>query len=740
LVEASQSVAQQEVQAAPAQQQRAIFVLLAGALPWLAVIFAVSGLMAGLQFAAYALLVLAAGSALLMLFGFGARRPATILLAPSFGIFILSSLSALALRGRFSVTTIALIWGVFGLIGAAALWRQRSMWAQERIPYGRSLIVLSVLICVIYFVPVARRDAVYRTDGSFNWIYVDTQHFYAIAAGIKGGERPPVGPGSATEPLRYHFGPYAPAGILSAVTGLPLGDALARVTRGASQWALVFSCFALGTLLARRATGEAFGGIVSVAGLFFYGSLLALFANERNSASSVNGAILHAIPGVEVAADGGPFSHILLGHSVLHGLGAITVIMGLCLLARAFADAASNWFDWPLVALPALAIPVNSVAALYSLGIVGILLFWGRLRQFRSWISILGMFIFFLLVWKMMGLSHAPDSAGVMFDRHFASQWWTVVVAFLVGLGLRLIAFRWIQWPLRDPMSALLLATVFGLFCFGLFVKLPDGNQHYGFYYLDCMMSLLAFCRIPSHPWRVAVRTRLTSEWFSIARIGMLVLAVSGVILAGVSAVMHRHTGVKAFVPKLLLTVLLFAVLAAVEAWMRRHAAGSMKIATVTMAILLLGFFAWIAPWTDFAMGHMQMDVTLSPGEVQGLARFRVLSHAGEEFATNEHAIATLAERKERSYAYMSLSERPVLLEGYLDRGVEYLPWFSAMQSDNALLFTTTDPNQLHQIADRWHVRWLVARPGTDISLGRPLPPWLIPQTDTGSLKIYEVR
>ena len=37
-----------------------------------------------------------------------------------------------------------------------------------------------------------------------------------------------------------------------------------------------------------------------------------------------------------------------------------------------------------------------------------------------------------------------------------------------------------------------------------------------------------------------------------------------------------------------------------------------------------------------------------------------------ERFATNKHAVDSSANKSGRSYAYAALSERPVLLEGYL--------------------------------------------------------------------------
>ena len=112
-----------------------------------------------------------------------------------------------------------------------------------------------------------------------------------------------------------------------------------------------------------------------------------------------------------------------------------------------------------------------------------------------------------------------------------------------------------------------------------------------------------------------------------------------------------------------------------------------------------------------------------------------------ERFATNKHALdmESLPPPNERSYGYSALSERPVLLEGYLDRGETALPWFKTLLHDNDLLFSTTDPETLRDIARAWHVRWLVARPGTDISLPRPLPAWLVEQQDCGDLRIYRI-
>jgi len=176
------------------------------------------------------------------------------------------------------------------------------------------------------------------------------------------------------------------------------------------------------------------------------------------------------------------------------------------------------------------------------------------------------------------------------------------------------------------------------------------------------------------------------------------------------------------------------------SALMKRSRRFSTVGSSILMSVLLIGFLAWIAPWLNFGLGRMKMDVTLTPGEVRSLKYLGERSAPGERFATNKHAVDSLAADRERSYAYAALSERPVLLEGYSYHGETALPGFKTLLHDNDLMFTTTDPKALHDIADTWHVRWLIARPGTDIALPPPLPAWLVEQHDSGDLKIYRIN
>jgi hypothetical protein len=720
-------------------ERRMLVVMVFVFLPWIAVVLFTAGSWAALNFFGYAIIVLAAGYSIVSVALPAPARIQTIVLAPAIGILAISSLTAFWLRLGLPLVWVPVLWIGLMAVGTLDLWTDRALWAKSTVAYGGALVVLSVLICSVYFLPGARNDAVLRRDGSFNWIYVDTQYNHAIGAAIKSSVSPPKEPGTATAELLYHFGAYAPAAAISRLDGLNLGDAFARVTRGASFWALVLSCFGLGTLLSLKATGEKFGGIMSVAGLFFYGSLLSLFTDQPTSSGYVTGAILFKIPEVDVLADGGPFSHVILGHSVLHGLGAITAIMGLCLVQRERGKVLS-WGGLISVGLPALAVAVHSVAALCCIGVVGILLFWGRLMAVRSWLLIMLMFCLFLGAWNIMGYGHAPDAGLATINKNPSVQWWMLAVWFMIGLGFRIVGFRWISQPLKDPFSALVLASVMCLLSFNLLLQFEgQGQQRYGIYFLQSMFSIFAFSRLTSGCWHGIERSQWITEWLSLAKRGLIFFAACGVLIGIVGYATHSHTGIASFRLKIFLPFVMLSLLAATSVLMKRSRRFSMVGSAILMSVLMIGFLAWITPWLNYDLGRAKRDITLTPGEVQGLNRLAELAAPGERFATNKHAVDSFVILPERSYAYATLSERPVLLEGYLYQGVSALPWFKTLLYDNDLLFSTTDPETLHDIARIWQVRWLVGRPGTDIAVPRPLPAWLVQQQNCGDLRIYRI-
>jgi hypothetical protein len=709
-----------------------------GMLPWLLVTLWTGGWAAAGYLIGYILIVLAVGYGAAAFALVGVRVNA-IALAPALGIFLFAGTGGLAVRLGLSLRSIFVLWVVLAAAGAAALWNNRSTWISEPLPYGKTLIALSALICLVYFVPGAKTDSVLRPDGSYGWMYVDTQHFYAIAATIKSSIGVPRSPGSFAVGLNYHFGPYVPAALISSFTGLDLGDALVRVTRAAALWSLVFSTFALGTVLSLKATGEKIGGLFAVIGLFFYGSIMSLFSNEGNSASYVTGAILHRIRGIEVVADGGPFSHLLLGHSAMHGLVAITAVLGLCLMAVE-SGVHQKWPVLGLLALPALAVPNNSVAALYLLAAVAIILFWDGWRSLRTWACLLAMAALFLAAWWLMGFHQSTDAAGAALKLDVLAHWPDLLVWFTIGLGFRILAFQWISRSFRDRISVLVAVTFVGFLIFDIALHLYDDNERYGLYFLQALFSIFAFSRLNSSFWRAEQRKKWAASWLRLAGIGLAVFAGIALLARVVLFLVHTHPALTDLGKRAAAALLVAAVCLGLALLMRRNSRFASAASAVLMAVLAVGLFAWITPWLNFGLGRMNLGVSVSAAEVAGLHRLDRLAAPNERFATNRHDIDSLAKRRARSYAYTAISERPVLVEGYLDRGLIQLPWLSSMLHDNDLMFTTTDPETLHRLTREYQVQWLVAKPGSDLALQRPLPPWLIEEQHTGSLKIYKVN
>ena len=338
-----------------------------------------------------------------------------------------------------------------------------------------------------------------------------------------------------------------------------------------------------------------------------------------------------------------------------------------------------------------------------------------------------------------MGYGREADAVGATLKKDLVSQWWPLVVSFTAGLGFRIVGFRWISQPLRDPLSMMLLTSVLGLLSFSLLVDL-GGDERYGIYFLQCMLSIFAFSRLRSGCWRGIERSQLVAEWLKLAGRGVLFLAVGGFVAAIINYATHGVSGIHSFRSRFLACAILLLLLTAVALVMKRSRRLAVIGSALLMGVFLLGFLAWVTPWLNFSMGRMRMDITLTPGEVRGLHRLKEISAPGERFATNKHTVEGMASRRERSYAYGTLAERPVILEGFLYVGESTVSGFETLLYDNDLLFTTTKPDRLRDLAKTYHVKWLVARPGTDIALPRPLPAWLEAEKGCGDLKIYRIQ
>lgn len=137
-------------------------------LPWIAVVLFTAGSWAALTFFGYAIMVFAAGYSIVSVALPTPTRTQNMVLAPAVGILAISALTAFWLRLGLPLVWVPALWLGLMAAGAPGLWSDRALWAKSTVAYGGTLVILSVLICAVYFLPAARNDAVLRCDGLQN--------------------------------------------------------------------------------------------------------------------------------------------------------------------------------------------------------------------------------------------------------------------------------------------------------------------------------------------------------------------------------------------------------------------------------------------------------------------------------------------------------------------------------------------------------------------------------------------
>ena len=129
-------------------------------LPWIAVVLFTAGPWAALNFLGYAIVVIAVGYSVVSVALPASARTQSIFLVPALGILAISALTAFWLRLGLPLTWVLALWLGLMAAGAVSLWSDRVLWAKSSVGYGGALVLLSVLICAVFFLPGARNDAV----------------------------------------------------------------------------------------------------------------------------------------------------------------------------------------------------------------------------------------------------------------------------------------------------------------------------------------------------------------------------------------------------------------------------------------------------------------------------------------------------------------------------------------------------------------------------------------------------
>ncbi len=181
----------------------------------------------------------------------------------------------------------------------------------------------------------------------------------------------------------------------------------------------------------------------------------------------------------------------------------------------------------------------------------------------------------------------------------------------------------------------------------------------------------ICFFRVKLRFWRRAQRSQLIAAWVRLAAIGTGVIGMSGILAWALGYAVAQAAGIDSFRSKMFL-------LSPFDRVPRRHFVPdeAQSAAFQRSAVCSWPYFCWLS-----CLDHSLAQLRHGAHE-DGRNRFAWRSDgpesaasacgANEEFATNKHGWNSLAEQTERSYAYAALSQRPVLVEGYLDHQVKH--------------------------------------------------------------------
>ena len=654
------------------------------------------------------------------------------------GYAVGSSLIAVSVKvgGTAYLSTLSV--AVIGAVGAG-LYARAYVRGEQNVQGGLGVSILSAIVCIVYFTPSVIADAVHLPDGGYQWMYVDTQYFMAIAASVKSDLGSVRLPGMASGELDYHFGAYALAGGWSALTGLELADSVARVARGAAQLSLVLSAVGLGNVVGRRWGAGKIGGLLSGFGLFFYGSMGALFAVQSNSSSQIEQAVLFEVPymGLPIS-NGGPFAHIMLGHSVLHGLVGITAILGIVLFGLYSEKSAfENLRAYILLPISTLLVAVNSVAGIGAAGIVfSLVLLFGeeKAKPIVGVAASFGLLILFLWTMEYIGGGRASR---LKIDLYLEDVvWFSVFTWVFIGLGMRIISLSVLGKWRKDPASAAVLVATVGFSLFTLLVNDQHwGSDRYGFSFLQAIYSIFGFAllgvavekvRSGSSPWNwLSERISRTGLWT-----GLLFLAVSLIGLVGYDIAWKRLD--KVVVGSLVVVVASVSLL-----YVPKNYRPSLIGSAVGLCVLV-GSLAWVPSVLNFGLNELDLRVRLQPSEVRALQKVREDSKKGDLVATNRHSIESIPWRPERSYAYRALSERPILLEGW-QYGEKFRSEFEKIRKENKKLFESENCNEVKKVIKKYKIRYIISKYNSDLECINKKSVGLT-KIKRGKLNVYKVK
>ena len=228
----------------------------------------------------------------------------------------------------------------------------------------------------------------------------------------------------------------------------------------------------------------------------------------------------------------------------------------------------------------------------------------GASRKHGRGCSIVLMLCLFLGAWKIMDYGHAPDAAQATIKEHATWQWWTLAVWFIDWPGIPDRGLPLDLTALKDPFSAMVLASVLGLLTFSLLLQ-PQRCQR-ALRHIFLARHLQHLCVLPDDLWMLARRRAFPNDR-GVAQAGenghdppdcrrrfdRLLSPLRLITTRG-----QHILGSSSFLPSYLLSLL-----AGISALMKRSRHFSAVGSAVLMGALMVGFLAWTTEWLRYGMG-----------------------------------------------------------------------------------------------------------------------------------------
>ncbi len=397
---------------------------------------------------------------------------------------------------------------------------------------------------------------------------------------------------------------------------------------------------------------------------------------------------------------------------------------------------------------PAIIFPSSILLGFASLGLYSVLLLWFGRQNKRTLLTVGIAICAAILSAKTMGYIGALSSGnlvGFAPSETMLTKLLSAFVWFYLGLGVRVYAFTKIRNPFQDYVSATLIILFTGLVATSMFI--PDFDSRYGFLYAQGILNIFSFAWLTS-PLYAAIDRNWSEVFSEVQKVIRMVLISSLVFLICAITLHFIYRNIYSDSSDMSLSAIRTIKYSAVVVLFSSlglllfNKSGIWKplLTTCIVCLYLSGFAAWVTDWEDYGLGRQKKDITMSKGEVYGLEVLRKVSHKGDMVATNQHSLLVLNQNKaNRSFGYEALSERPVFIEGWDYSPVRNTETFKNMLKDNELIFTSNDAASIKAVIDKYHIKYIVAKPGTDLDISNALPQWLTKIENTGSLKIYSV-